>query len=211
MKEPETGKKEKTGKSGYSITTWRLHLWCRHPEWLRTTQEFYNRIAEFYYNLLLDHTDLWEMGSQQTLRELEIMSIPGRGGRIPSDPLPWQKVPLYFRRAAANEGIASAKSYISRFAQDEKIGRAEKLNAAVTYYKGMYQEFSAKAAGGRYWIRSQKFGEAPVYYIHFKGESVKVAPQVLDGRLGAIPFPTTINGFLHLVGSQLLVRFVHIR
>ena len=53
MKEPETGKKENTGKSGYSITTWRLHLWCRHPEWLRTTQEFYNRIAEFYYNLRL--------------------------------------------------------------------------------------------------------------------------------------------------------------
>ena len=92
MKEPETGQKKKTtGKSGYSITTWRLHLWCRHPEWLRTTQEFYNRIAEFYYNLLLDHTDLWELGSQQTLRELEIMSIPGRGGRIPSDPLPLAK------------------------------------------------------------------------------------------------------------------------
>lgn len=151
MKEPETGKKENTGKSGYSITTWRLHLWCRHPEWLRTTQEFYNRIAEFYYNLLLDHMDLWEMGSQQTLRELEIMSIPGRGGRIPSDPLPWQKVPLYFRRAAANEGIASAKSYLSRFAQDEKIGRAEKLNAAVTYYKGMYQDFSAKEITLRVW------------------------------------------------------------
>ncbi len=39
----------------------------------------------------------------------------------------------------------------------------------------------------------------------------KVAPQVLDGRLGAIPFPTTINGFLHLVGSQLFIRLVHIR
>ena len=65
MKEPETGKKEKTGKSGYSITTWRLHLWCRHPEWLRTTQEFYNRIAEFYYNLLLDHTDLWEIRNKK--------------------------------------------------------------------------------------------------------------------------------------------------
>ena len=174
MKEPETGKKENTGKSGYSNTTWRLHLWCRlsewlrfsqilkntnkqqqnkcrHPDWLRTTQEFYNRIAEFYYNLLLDHTDLWELGSQQTLRELEIMSIPGRGGRIPSDPLPWQKVPLYFRRAAANEGIASAKSYLSRFTQDEKIGRAEKLNAAVTYYKGLYQDFSAKEITLRVW------------------------------------------------------------
>jgi hypothetical protein len=79
------------------------------------------------------------------------MSIPGRGGRIPSDPLPWQKIPLYFRRAAANEGIASAKSYLSRFAQDEKIGRAEKLNAAVTYYKGMYQDFSAKEITLRVW------------------------------------------------------------
>ena len=94
-------------------------------KWLRTTQEFYNRIAEFYYNLLLDHTDLWEMGSQQTLRELEIMSIPGRGGRIPSDPLPWQKVPLYFRRAAANEGIASAKSYLSRFARMRRSAERE--------------------------------------------------------------------------------------
>ena len=68
-----------------------------------------------------------------------------------------------------------------------------------------------KAAGGRDGIRSQKFGEAPVYYIHFKGEPVKMAPQVLDGRLGAISFPTIINGFLHLVGSQLLIRLVHIR
>ena len=68
-----------------------------------------------------------------------------------------------------------------------------------------------EAACGRYWIRSQKFREAPVYYIHFKGEPVKVASQVLDGRLGAIPFPTTINGFLHLVGSQLFIRLVHIR
>lgn len=110
MKEPETGKKENTGKSGYSITTWRLHLWCRHPEWLRTTQEFYNRIAEFYYNLLLDHTDLWELGSQQTLRELEIMSIPGRGGRIPSDPLPWQKVPLYFEEQQPMKELLQPKA-----------------------------------------------------------------------------------------------------
>ena len=83
MKEPETGKKENTGKSGYSITTWRLHLWCRHPEWLRTTQEVYNRIAEFYYNLLLDHTELWELGSQQTLREADAYhQIPSPGKRF---------------------------------------------------------------------------------------------------------------------------------
>lgn len=154
MKEPETGKEKNTGKSGYSITTWRLHLWCRHPEWLRTTQEFYNQIAGFYYNLLLDHSELWELGSQQTLRELEIMSIPGRGGRIPQEPLPWEKVPLYFRRAAANEGIASARSYITHQTREGRSGRAEKLNAAVTYYKGMYQEFSGKGITLRVWTGS---------------------------------------------------------
>lgn len=142
MKKPETSTEKNTGKCSYSITTWRLHLWCRHPEWLRTTQEFYNQIAKFYYDLLLDHPEFWEFGNQQTLRELEIMSIPGRDGRVPSDPLPWQKVPLYFRRAAANEGIASAKSYVSRFTQDRTAGRAGKLNAAVTYYKGMYRDLS---------------------------------------------------------------------
>lgn len=151
MKEPETGKEKNTGKSGYSITTWRLHLWCRHPEWLRTTQEFYNQIAGFYYNLLLDHSELWELGSQQTLRELEIMSIPGRGGRIPTEPLPWKKVPLYFRRAAANEGIAAARSYITHLTREGWSGRAERLNAAVTYYKGMYQEFSGKGITLRVW------------------------------------------------------------
>lgn len=143
-----TEAEKKTGKPGYSITTWRLHLWCRHPEWLRSTQEFYNQIAGFYYELLLDHPEFWEKGSQQILRELEILSIPGRGGRIPAEPLPWQKVPLYFRRAAANEGIAAAKSYISR---QPKGNRAEKLNAAVTYYKGMYQEFSNKEITLRVW------------------------------------------------------------
>lgn len=58
-----------------------------------------------------------------------------------------------------------------------------------------------KAAGGRYWIRSQKFGEAPVYYIHFKGEPVKVAPQVLDGRLGAMPLCASMG----LIGKSFRI------
>ena len=150
MKEAETGKEKSTGKNGYSITTWRLHLWCRHPEWLQLTQDFYNQIAEFYHDLLLAHPELHEKGSQQILRDLEIMSIPGRGGRIPTDPLPWQKVPLYFRRAAANEGIAAARSYFSR-AGYENTGRAAGMNAAVTYYKGMYQDFTGKGITLRVW------------------------------------------------------------
>lgn len=36
-------------KQGYAITTWRLRLRCKHPEWLETTQNFYNEIQKFYY------------------------------------------------------------------------------------------------------------------------------------------------------------------
>lgn len=155
MKQPEPGTNS-TAKKGYSITTWRLHLWCDHPEWLRNTQEFYNEIATFYYNLLLKHEELWNLGSQQTLRELEILSIPGRGGRIPEEPLPWEKIPLYFRRAAANEGIAMAKSYIGHLHQGN-FRRAEKLNAAVTYYKGMYRDFSNREITLRVWSGKKWF------------------------------------------------------
>ena len=46
-------------------------------------------------------------------------------------------------------------------------------------------------------IRSQKFGKAPVYYIQFQGRTGQGGPhRLLDGRLGAIPFPTTNQWFL---------------
>ena len=53
-----------------------------------------------------------------------------------------------------------------------------------------------KAAGGRYWIRSQKFGEAPVYYIHFKGEPVKVATRRSTWR-GSLKTPSFRHRRLH--------------
>ena len=63
---------------GYSITTRRLRLCCGHPEWLRKTQDFYNEIESFYYDLLLAHEELGELGSQKTLRALEVLTIMGK-------------------------------------------------------------------------------------------------------------------------------------
>lgn len=129
-------------KRCYSLTTRRLRLCCRHPEWLLRTQELYNQIEEFYYNLMLENPQFRDISSQKTLRELEILSIPGRDGRVPVSPLPWKKVPLYFRRSAANAGIAAAKSHFTR--NETAPGRtASSLNSAVVYYKGMYRDFSS--------------------------------------------------------------------
>ena len=71
-------------------------------------------------------------GSQKILRELEILSLPGREKRTPEKPLPWEKVPLYFRRAAANTGIAAAKSHAARSANTQARAAA-RLHAAVVY------------------------------------------------------------------------------
>lgn len=139
---------------GYSITTRRLRLCCGHPEWLRKTQDFYNEIESFYYDLLLAHEELGELGSQKTLRALEVLTIMGRDKQVPQNPLPWEKVPLYFRRAAINSAIAAAKSHISR--QKSIPGRkAEKLHSAVTYYKGMYRDFSHKEITLKVWTGEQ--------------------------------------------------------
>lgn len=72
--------------TGYSITTRRLRLCCGHPEWLRKTQDFYNEIESFYYDLLLAHEELGELGSQKTLRALEVLTIMGRDKQVPQNP-----------------------------------------------------------------------------------------------------------------------------
>lgn len=152
--------------TGYSITTRRLRLCCGHPDWLCKTQELYNEIESFYYDLLLGREELWELSSQKTMRALEVLTIMGRDKRIPEKPLPWEKVPLYFRRAAINSAIAAAKSHISR--QNTIPGRkAEKLHSAVIYYKGMYRDFSHTEitlkvwTGEKWqWMRCRLYGKA---------------------------------------------------
>ena len=138
-------------KQGYAITTYCLRLRCKHPEWLKETQKFYNQIQKFYYDLYLKHPELWNENSQNVLRGLEVLSIPGRNREVVEEPLPWKEALLYFRRAAANAGIAAAKSYLARTKTQKYVGKAEKFHSAVTYYKGMYQQFTGKSMELRVW------------------------------------------------------------
>lgn len=132
-------------KTGYCITTKRFALRCRHPEWFLTTQELFNQVLYFYYQLLLKHPELHTLNNQKILRELEILSVPGRDNHSVPDPLPWDgkageiKIPLYFRRSAINGATALVKSCLNRSGYTNP---AEKINAAVVYYKGMYRKLT---------------------------------------------------------------------
>lgn len=128
----------------YGITTWRLRLRCRHPQWLVLTQEFYDQIETFYYELLMKRENLWKLNSQKILRELEQMTLPGREKRTPEVPLPWENVPPYFRRAAANAGIAMARSSIAK-------GSMGSPHSSAVYYKGMYRDFTESGITLKVW------------------------------------------------------------
>ena len=171
-----------SSKQGYSITTKRLRLRCRHPKWLAETQKFYNEIALFYYELLLAHPELWDAGSQKILRELEILSLPGREKRVPEKPLPWEKVPLYFRRAAANTGIAAAKSHVSR-KEHNNARQAANLHSAVVYYKGMYRDFSSEEITLKVWDGNQwNWLRCRLYGQPLPPEGQLMSPSVVIGQ-----------------------------
>ena len=62
----------------YSITVKKMNILTRHSDWLVKTQELYNQILEFYYNLYLDTFQDGRPGSMEALRTLEKLTIPGR-------------------------------------------------------------------------------------------------------------------------------------
>ena len=166
-------------KQGYTITTWRLRLRCKHPEWLETTQNFYNEIQKFYYDLYLERPELWNENSKNALRGLETLSIPGRTRKQVEYPLPWDNALLYFRRSAANAAIAAAKSYLTRSAGGY-AGKTETFHSAVTYYKGMYRELTSHGVELRVWTGDEwHWMHCRLYGKEFPEDGQLMSPSVV--------------------------------
>lgn len=132
----------------YCVTTRRFTVQCNHEEWLLKTRELYNEIVLFYFNLYLDQEEaapgsLSGQSNQQVLRLLEVLTIVGRDRQPVLYPLPWAKIPLYFRRSAINRAITCARSRIEQMRAGIPVKRAEAFHTGVIYYKGMYRELSA--------------------------------------------------------------------
>lgn len=133
-------------KTGYSIRTWRMRLVCPEPIWLDRTEEYFQNVVEFYYHLLRQHEELWNSSLFDIQRSLELMTLTGRDGRQPTNPLPMGKVPVYLRRAAINKASATVKS-----TQELQSGFPEKLEAKVTFFKGMYSDLTDRSICLKLW------------------------------------------------------------
>nr|WP_308747456.1 transposase [uncultured Bariatricus sp.] len=132
----------------YTVTTRKFILRCNHQEWLERTRMLYNEVLQFYYELYLNQQAQLNAGSQQVMRSLEQLTIVGRDKKEVPFPLPWEKIPLYFRRAAINAAIAAGKSYLAR---DRQWKQTEKFTASVTFYKGMYKRLNEKSVELKVW------------------------------------------------------------
>ena len=118
-------------KAGYAITTYKIQLNYKHLDWFKQTQSLFDDVLAFYYKLLEKQPETLELSNQNLLRHLELQTIKQRDGTKPEIPLPFEKIPLYFRRAAINAAISMYRSYVGKLKawqeSQEKEVDSEKL------------------------------------------------------------------------------------
>ena len=107
--------------AGYAITTYKIQLNYKHLDWFKQTQSLFDAVLAFYYELLEKQPKALSLTNQNLLRHLELQTIKQRDGTPPETPLPFEKIPLYFRRAAINAAISMYRSYVGKLrAWEEK-------------------------------------------------------------------------------------------
>ncbi len=139
-------------KTGYSIKTWRMRLYCPELDMLGRTEQLYQETVDFYYEILQTRESLWTENLLSIQRALEELTVPGRDGRVPLYTPPQGKLPVYFRRSAMNKAGIAVKSAITlQENQTKEIIFPEKIEASMTFFKGMYREISDTAIELKLW------------------------------------------------------------
>ena len=124
-------------KQGYAIRSYTRQLRYRDQAPILKTREMFDAILAFYFERLRACPELIALSNQKALRQLEVMTIPVKNGPPVPTPLPWQGVPLYFRRAAINTALSLYRSAVSR--EENSMPDAKSLRGKMVYYKGMYR------------------------------------------------------------------------
>ena len=129
-------------KTGFRTITYRFRLYCDHMDWLKETKQMYNRVLAFYYDVIRKEPEIWDVPKLKMMRELELLTVGSKAEESTDTkyPVPFEKVPLYFRRAAINDAIRLQVSF--RTGEENGAKQAEGFDASPIYYKGMYKEFT---------------------------------------------------------------------
>src|SRR5260370_2156884 len=93
-----------------------------HSAWFAATQALFNRVAAFYFEVIQAHEGILDLSNKEALTALEKLTHTTESNPTPIMPLcQIQKdIPAYFRRAAINAALGSARSFYSHLAKWRK-------------------------------------------------------------------------------------------
>jgi IS605 OrfB family transposase len=127
-------------------------------EWFGSTQQLFNRVATFYFDVIQAHLGVLELSNREALTMLERITHATKRNPDPGLPLAdvADHIPAMFRRAAINAALGAARSFHANLARwrrrKEKAKKRgcrfderppvppRKWNRSVTFYAGMWKQ-----------------------------------------------------------------------
>src|SRR5260221_8450752 len=84
-----------------------------HAAWFAATQDLFNRVAAFYFEVISAHEGVLDLSNQEALTALEMLTHATKEHPTPVMPLAEraEHVPAMFRRAAIHAALGSARSF----------------------------------------------------------------------------------------------------
>jgi putative transposase len=97
----------------------RLQYQPQHAAWFARTQDLFNRVAAFYFEVIQAHQGVLTLPNKEALSALEILTHATQDHPTPVMPLSAiaENVPAMFRRAAINAALGSARSFSAHLAK----------------------------------------------------------------------------------------------
>jgi len=126
--------------------------------WFAATQDLFNCVAAFYFDVIQAHEKVLELGNQEALTVLEQLTHTTKKNPHPAMPLSEiaEDIPAMFRRAAIHAALGSARSFATHLrkwrARKEKAqSKGKKFterppvpprswNKSATFYTGQWKE-----------------------------------------------------------------------
>src|SRR5579859_3243357 len=89
-----------------------LNYQPEHGLWFAANQALYNHVCAFYFGVIQAHEKVLELGNQDALRALEVLTHTTEKNPHPVMSLSeiGEDIPAIFRRAAINAALGSARS-----------------------------------------------------------------------------------------------------
>ncbi len=96
-----------------------LNYQPHHAAWFASTQDLFNRVVAFYFEVITAHEGVLDLSNQEALTALETLTHATKEHPTPVMPLAEraENVPAMFRRAAIHAALGSARSFSTHLAK----------------------------------------------------------------------------------------------